>query len=190
PKGMAGKKHTPEVLARLSEISKANQAKLNSDPDKLAAKVKKMIQTKHENENLINPRQKQTWKAGWREIGGKRKYFRSRWEANYARYLEFLKVQNQITDWEHEPEVFWFEGIKRGCVSYLPDFKVTELNGSFTYHEVKGWMDDRSKTKIRRMQIYHPSIILKIIEANWFKNNNKTLTSIIYGRSEEHTSEL
>ena len=181
PKGMAGKKHTKEVLEKLSEMSKKSQAKINEDPDKRSTIVKKMIETKHAKGNLVLPRQKTTWKADWREIGGKRKYFRSRWEANYARYLEFLKVQNQISDWEHEPEVFWFEGIKRGCVSYLPDFRVTELNGTFTYHEVKGWMDDRSKTKIKRMAIYHPSVILKIIDAKWFKNNNKTLTAIIYG---------
>jgi len=181
PKGMKDKKHTKETIDLLSKINKQNQQKINDDPDKRAAISKKTIQTKHERGNLINPRQKQTWKADWREIGGKRKYFRSRWEANYARYLEFLKVQKQISDWEHECEVFWFEGIKRGCVSYLPDFKVTELNGMFTYHEVKGWMDDRSKTKIRRMELYHPDVILKIIDAKWFKANNRTLMSIIYG---------
>lgn len=181
PRGMAGKKHTQDVKDILSEKSKISQGKINEDVDKRAAIIKKMIETKHAKGNLVNMRQKQTWKADWREIGGKRKYFRSRWEANYARYLEFLKTQKQILDWDHEPEVFWFEGIKRGCVSYLPDFKVTELNGSFTYHEVKGWMDDRSKTKIRRMGIYHPGVILRIIDAAWFKKNNRTLTSIIYG---------
>ena len=102
--------------------------------------------------NTPYPRQKTTWKSGWREIGGKRKYFRSRWEANYARYLEFLKQNKQVLDWAHEPEVFWFEGIKRGCVSYLPDFKVTYIDNAVEYHEVKGWMDDRSKTKMKRME--------------------------------------
>lgn len=181
PKGMKGKKHSQETLDILSQKSKELQEKINLEDGRRESISKKMVMTKHGKGNLINPRQKQTWKADWREIGGKRKYFRSRWEANYARYLEFLKVQKQILDWDHEVEVFWFEGIKRGCVSYLPDFKVTELDGSFTYHEVKGWMDDRSKTKINRMKIYHPSVILKIIDANWFRQNNRTLTSIIYG---------
>ena len=89
-------------------------------------------------------------KSGWREIGGIRKYYRSRWEANYARYLEFLKVNGEIEKWEHEPETFWFEGIKRGVMSYLPDFRVTEKNGDIVFHEVKGWMDARSITKIKR----------------------------------------
>lgn len=181
PKGMLGKKHTPETILLLSKINTENQAKINADPDKRESISKKAIATKHERGNLINPRQKQTWKAGWREIGGKRKYFRSRWEANYARYLQFLKDQNQILEWEHEPEVFYFKGIKRGCVSYLPDFRVTEVSETFVYHEVKGWMDDRSKTKINRMRIYFPEVTLKIIDAKWFKENNKALTLTIYG---------
>ena len=40
--------------------------------------------------------------------------------------LEWLKKNKQIKKWEHEPETFWFEGIMRGCRSYLPDFRVTE----------------------------------------------------------------
>lgn len=181
PKGMKGKHHSQKTKDRLSVTSAAAAVRINDEPGRREAISKKQVMTKHAKGNLINPRQKQTWKAGWREIGGKRKYFRSRWEANYARYLEFLKVQKQITEWEHEAEVFWFEGIKRGCVSFLPDFRITELNGSLSYHEVKGWMDDRSKTKIRRMSIYHPTVVLRIIDAKWFKENNKTLTSIIYG---------
>lgn len=100
---------------------------------------------------------------GWRTIGGQRKYFRSRWEANYARYLEWLREHNQIVRWEHEPHTFWFEGIKRGCVSYLPDFRVTEKSGEQVYHEVKGYMNARSKTKLSRMQRYYPQVVLVVI---------------------------
>lgn len=125
-----------------------------------------------------------SWKAAWREIGGKRKYFRSRWEANYAYYLEFLKSKGEIKEWEHEPETFWFEKIKRGCRSYLPDFRVTANDGSISYHEVKGWMDDRSKTKIKRMKIYHPKVVLLIFDGTWFKKNTKTLKTIVPGWEE------
>lgn len=181
PKGMKGKHHTPETISKLCIINKENQAKINQDKDKRYDITKRTLETKIKNGVFVNARPNTTWKSGWREIGGKRKYFRSMWEANYARYLEFLKIHKQIIEWEHEPEVFWFDGIKRGCVSYLPDFRVTELNNSFTYHEVKGWMDDRSKTKIKRMEIYHPQIKLLIIEAKWFKENNKKLSPIIKG---------
>lgn len=127
------------------------------------------------------PRIGATWKCGWREVGGQRCYFRSRWEANYARYLQFLLEKNQITKWEHEPETFWFEKIKRGCRSYLPDFRVTEPNGSIVYHEVKGWMDDRSKTKIKRMGIYHPTVRLIVIDAKPYKEIQKKLSSLLPG---------
>lgn len=102
--------------------------------------------------------------AGWREIGGQRCFFRSLWEANYARYLQWLKDHRQIAKWEHEPETFWFEGIKRGTVSYLIDFRVTELTGAVIYHEVKGWMDQRSRTKLKRMAKYHPQIKVILID--------------------------
>lgn len=114
-------------------------------------------------------------KAGWREIGGKRCYFRSKWEANYARYLEFLKHQKQILDWEHEPKTFWFDDIRRGVCSYLPDFKVIENDHKQNWIEVKGYMDARSLTKIKRFRKYYPDEILRIIDGKWFKANNKKL---------------
>ncbi len=128
---------------------------------------------------LAPPNVHGSWKSSWREIGGKRCFFRSAWEANYARYLEFLKVHQNITDWEHEPFTFWFEGIKRGCVSYLPDFRVTNLSGSHEFHEVKGWMDDRSATKIKRMAKYFPDVKLVVIDATWFKRNRPKLRGLI-----------
>ena len=48
-----------------------------------------------------------SWKASWHEVGNQRCFFRSRWEANYARYLEWLCSIGQIAKWEHEPQTFW-----------------------------------------------------------------------------------
>lgn len=177
PKGMKNKKHTNETKDLIS--IKASEFQKGIDENKRISITKKMIETKMQNGKLVLPRQKTTWKSGWREIGGKRKYFRSRWEANYARYLEFLKCQNQIKNWDHESKVFWFEGIKRGCVSYLPDYEITYNDGTIEYHEVKGWMDDRSKTKIKRMSIYYPQVVLKIISKDWFKENAKKISPLI-----------
>lgn len=116
--------------------------------------------------------------AGWREIGSQRKYFRSKWEANYARYLEYLKQKGVVLAWLHEPDTFWFEGIKRGVNNYKPDFKITYLNGQEEYHEVKGFMDSKSKTKIKRMKKYFPEIKLIVVDQEWFKNA-KILKSLI-----------
>lgn len=107
--------------------------------------------------------------GGWHIVGGKRCFFRSTWEANYARYLDWLKRRRLLADWEHEPDTFWFDAIKRGVRSYLPDFKVTENNGEIVYHEVKGHMDPRSKTKIKRMAKYHPTVKLIVIDAKTYR---------------------
>lgn len=168
PKGMLGKKHNDQAKKKMSEAGKKLWANLTED-QKDAYSLRGSILGQKSTMNRLNA----SWKAAWRNIGGTEKYYRSRWEANYARYLQWLKENNQIKDWKHEPKTFWFEGIKRGCVSYLPDFWVQELNDSESYHEVKGWMDDRSKTKIKRMAIYHPKVKLVVIDAKNYKEIEK-----------------
>jgi hypothetical protein len=96
------------------------------------------------------------------DLGGL--YVRSSWEANYARYLNWLISVDQITKWEYEVDEFEFIEIKRGTRSYRPDFKVTNLDGSIEYHEVKGWMDQKSITKLKRMAKYYPDVKLILID--------------------------
>jgi len=114
----------------------------------------------------------------WANIGDKKIYFRSSWEYYYCLFLEKLKQEKKILNYEHEPECFWFEGIKRGVRSYLPDFKVHHLNGTFEYVETKGYMDSKSQTKIKRMAKYHPQIKLRVVDSEWFKKNLKTIKSL------------
>ena len=177
PKGMLGKKHTDEARAIMSALLVVRNR--NRTPEQVASSTLKACQTRERNGTLYSAREKTTWKAGWREFGGIRKYYRSRWEANYGRYLQWLKERGEILDWKHEPKTFWFEGIKRGTNSYLPDFLVTEKNGQEVYHEVKGWMDDRSKTKIKRMAKYHPQIKLIVIEAKAYNSIKKQVSKLV-----------
>lgn len=127
-----------------------------------------------------NGRRKPVWKSGWREINDKRYYFRSRWEFNYALYLEFLKEKEFIIDWEFEPDTFWFEKIKRGVRSYLPDFKIFGKDG-VVYHEVKGYMDPKSKTKLKRMAKYHPDVKLIVIDSKKYNEIKKNMSGILKG---------
>jgi hypothetical protein len=174
PKGALGMKHSPETKKILSERSKQMWA--NMTDEQLDGYSKRAAI--NGNKQTMN-RAKASWKASWREIGGYKKYYRSRWEANYARYLEWMRMQGLILGWLHEPETFWFEGIKRGCMSYLPDFKVKEIDGKESYHEVKGWMDDRSKTKIKRMAKYHPNVKLVVVDTKEYKLLEKKMKPII-----------
>lgn len=177
PRGALGMKHTEENKQKQSIRSKARMDAMSEEEK--TAMVMKAQKTRETNGTNHKPRHKTTWKGGWREIGGKRKFFRSRWEANYAHYLEYLKTNNKIIEWLHEPETFWFEGVKRGAVSYLPDFKVTNLDGSYEYHEVKGWMDDRSKTKLKRMAKYHPEVKLILVDVKVYEPLEKQMIPLI-----------
>jgi len=175
PKGAKGMKHTDETKRKISKTSKTHWDAMSlDDRSDLALKG---LKTKRANGH-INVR-KASWKSGWREIGGVRKYYRSRWEANYARYLVLLQQKNEIASWLHEPTTFWFESIKRGTRSYLPDFLVTTHDGAGVYHEVKGWMDDASRTKLKRMRIYHPKIVIKLIEKQEYMDIGKQYASQI-----------
>lgn len=127
--------------------------------------------------NLKNGRA--IWKQDWAEIGGKRNFYRSRWEYRFALYLEFMKKHGKIMEWEHEPETFYFEGIKRGTNNYKPDFRVTFPTGNTEWFEVKGYMDAKSKTKIKRMAKYHPQIVLRVIDGTWFKTNSLLLKKVL-----------
>jgi len=117
--------------------------------------------------------------VAWRTISGKNYYFRSMWEYNYALWLEFQMKGGLIQSWKHEPITFWFEAIKRGVRSYLPDFRVTDTHGVVSYHEVKGYYDAKSITKIKRFRKYYPEETLFLIDKNWFASNSNKLKMII-----------
>lgn len=103
-------------------------------------------------------------KRAWHNINGHDIFFRSAWEYNYCLYLEYLVKHNYIKSWEYEKDIFWFENIRRGVRSYTPDFKVTNNNDTIEYHEVKGWMNAKSITKLNRMRIYYPAIKMVLID--------------------------
>lgn len=106
-------------------------------------------------------------------------FFRSMWEANYARYLNWLVSIGEIHSWEYEPETFEFDKIKRGTRFYTPDFKITEKDGAIIYHEVKGWMDRKSKTKLNRMAKYYPEIKIIVIGADAYYALAKDVSGFI-----------
>lgn len=175
PKGMLGKQHSQETKDRISKT--ATQIQADVLPLDREIRIHKMLTTKEMNGTLIVPQFKDGNMYS-RTKGGKREdldnqYFRSAWEANYARYLNFLIDNNEIKSWEFEPETFWFKDIKRGCRSYTPDFKITNNNDEIEWHEVKGWMDKKSKTKLKRMKKYHPNIQIIVIGEDEYKAISK-----------------
>lgn len=108
-------------------------------------------------------------KAGWREVGTKKIYFRSQWEYQVALYLEALQQQALIRGWEYEPKIFRFDKIKCGNNSYKPDFQVTREDLSVYWIEVKGYMCSSSLTKLKRFKRYFPDEEHHVIDKDWFK---------------------
>lgn len=105
-------------------------------------------------------------------INGKVRYFRSKWEANYAIYLDFLKSKGEIQDWSYESKIFEFP-VKHGTTRYMPDFVVTEKNGQVTYHEVKGYLTGKAKTQLRRMAKFYPKEKVIVIDKEFMKALNR-----------------
>jgi len=165
-KGMLGKTHSEKTKQQMSK--KRIGVKLNlsqKERQRRSNQAQKNIHLRLKQHNSIYSRSNQ----GWYKIKTKKYYFRSSWEVVVARYFEWLKMQKIIKKWEYEPDVFWFNNIKRGVRSYLPDFKITNNDGSQEYYEVKGYMDSKSKTKIKRIAKYYPEITLYIIDKPYYQ---------------------
>lgn len=171
PRGMKGKTHNEEYRNRRSKIMKEQW----NDPDSYFNSEEHRIKTSERMSKTMTKRLRKNPKSVYtRGKGGTRKdigiYVRSTWEANVARYLNFLKEKGSISKWEYEPDTFWFENIKRGTRSYTPDFKIWDKEDSEPYYwEVKGYMDAKSKTKLKRMAKYYPDIKVKIVGEKEYK---------------------
>lgn len=182
PRGMAGKKHTPETLAIVSAAAKRSWVTQmtfgigNGSPENIKKNRERLA---------LLARTRPAEKSYTRAKGGKRPdlgdtHFRSSWEANYARYLNLLIRLGVVTSWEFEPQTFWFDGIKRGVCSYRPDFRVIYKNDlTPEWVELKGWVQAKDRTKWRRMKKYHPTVKLVVIAAKEYYAIQKKWASSI-----------
>jgi len=149
PRGYLGHSHSKETKEKLSESSKKGWEEMT--PEKLKNRSEKILQSKIKN-GTLNPLKNSTNPYS-RTKSGKREdlnnvFFRSKAEANYARFLKFSKVE-----FKYESKMFIFEGIRRGNVSYTPDFYIEKED---KYIEFKGWLDPGSVTKLKRFKKYFP----------------------------------
>ena len=139
PKGMLGKHHSADTCKRMSKTHVELAASMSYEEKYNIAM--KGVQTRLENGGYST-----TDNAYSRCNGGRREdlnnhYFRSAWEANVARILNYLNIK-----WEYEPKRFFFVGENLEVLSYQPDFYLPELN---KWIEVKGWWDKNSKERLR-----------------------------------------
>lgn len=179
PRGFLNGKHSEDTKIGFSNKNKRlwadPESKFNSDEFR-QKQSDRMVEYQKNNPSSNNYSRT---KKGWWDNGSKRYFMRSSWEMNYACYLDFLLKHKEIVSWEYEIDTFWFEKIKRGVRSYTPDFKVISKNGETSYHEVKGWMDAKSKTKLNRMRIYYPEIKMELIDSSRYKSIMKNSSMFV-----------
>jgi hypothetical protein len=84
-----------------------------------------------------------------------------------------LRRGKAIKAWQYESKTFWFENIRRGTRSYMPDFEVINPDGSVCYYECKGYLETKDVTKFRRLAQYHrvPLILVMqtIRDRDWYR---------------------
>lgn len=182
PRGMAGKKHTGAALEKVSAASKTSNARRRALGLDIYSEAGRQANSDRSTKMQASrpPESAYSRCKGGRRADVGPMYFRSAWEANYARYLNWLQGRGEIDRWEYEPETFWFEAIKRGVRSYKPDFRIFEKGASY-FVEVKGWMDPKSRTKLRRMKKYHPSVEVRLFGAKDYASLASKLGRVIPG---------
>lgn len=152
------------------------QAKLRASRQPLSQEHRQSLSDSHQGViplNMSSPGSYGHIQRGYFDIGGETMFFRSKWEANYALYLNFLIKHGEIKSWEFEPDTFLFEKIITGTRTYTPDFKVVLNTDRIEYHEVKGYMDPKSKTKLKRMAKYYPEISLILVDKDAYYDIKK-----------------
>ncbi len=106
-------------------------------------------------------------------IGGKACYFRSKLEYRYAVYLQLLKEQGHIEEWEYEPRHMSIEfehGRQGNKRTYLPDFAVLypdaqiDVEGDCIWeiHETKGRFMPLDYKKLKKYSEMHGNPIVLI----------------------------
>lgn len=98
------------------------------------------------------------------DLGGT--FFRSSWEANYARILNHQGVR-----WQYEPETFQVGESE----TYTPDFKLEDG----TLVEIKGWWTESGKRKVNLFQSKYPTMKLEIVTRKEYTALSKTYRNLI-----------
>jgi hypothetical protein len=153
PKGFLGKKHNEESKSKISKKSKASWNDPNSKLDRKKT-TERLREANYRRQKNGVPKNTYTKARGGKRKDLNNQYLRSKWEANYARYLNYLGLE-----WEYEPKTFEFKEIKRGTRHYTPDFYIPKED---VFIEVKGWFTSKGETAIKRFFKYFPEKAKKL----------------------------
>lgn len=132
------------ALAKSPGAIRAKLGELETDPYKLP---------------LLGPTKNKRSRIGKRKDLGR--FYRSSWESNFHRYIKYLEP---ATDLKYESVTYsFFEfGIRRGQVTYTPDFLLTYPDGTAMLVEIKGFFSPQDVTKLRRFKRFYPQEFAKL----------------------------
>jgi hypothetical protein len=150
-----GKTHWTKTDWGKEKISKIHKGK------KLSPEMLKLLSARAQKQNHRFSK----CKGGYRE--DLKNYFRSSWEANFARILNFDNIS-----WEYEKTTF----ILSDSLTYTPDFQIGNI-----FFELKGWETDKFKYKFNLFKTLYPDVIVVMI----YRDKYKTLEKL-YKRSIEN----
>lgn len=94
-------------------------------------------------------------------VGGKSCDFDSDGEHKLADYLQLLKEQGYIKDWERESHSFILVD-----TSWKVDFTVRNNDDSFEYYEYKGYVEPRTRKLIMQATDFYPQAQITMVMAN------------------------
>lgn len=147
---------SPEAREKMSEIRRGRKP---SDETRAAMSLSA--------QNRVRTKRETMYTAA---VGGHRDdlgiYFRSRWEANFARVM---KLQGRT--WEYEPHSFTLDD----TTTYTPDFFV---DGT-TYYELKGRWYEGHMEKVMKFREKYPEIPFILIEEKQYLQLSKQYKSKI-----------
>lgn len=85
-------------------------------------------------------------------VVSKARGYRSALEAEYAGQLELRKRAGDVTDYGYERITLRLPG----GVRYTPDFDVLRADGAVELHEVKGWLREVARDRLRSAVATYP----------------------------------
>lgn len=177
PKGMKGKHHSEETKEKFSKSSKERWIKngdLWRDDEHRKARSDRMMQMQED--RILGERSRCCMKEVF--VGCKTFVVKSSWEFDIALYLDHLKSNGLVDDWNYEPITFKFKYNKLGVRSYRPDFGVTR-KGKVYYIEVKGWEDEKFKIKKQLMKTEFPKVRILYLKEREYRMIEKKYKHIL-----------
>lgn len=172
--------NTPEVIKkRIASVKKHNQEFghwTQTEKGKQRLSVQQLGKPKSDSARQNMSRGAQQRMRSSRELhtsanGGTRhdlgRYFRSNWEANFARILNFHERV-----WTYEEKTFQLTE----TMSYTPDFYLADEN---VFYELKGIMNERSQDQLNLMQSIFPDVKIVLIDWKKYEMLKKTYKNLI-----------